>query len=240
MWTVLGIGLLVVVAVILFTPRLRTAFMAQWNKIGRAAESKDPVAQMQLKADQAKVQLRKWKDALVKCQGLISTMESQEVTDEKDENRLTSLIKRAMSEGKGDTDPVLLGYAKQLKSLRSRRAENKQQLANQQQVYSDVLEQIKVQAQNIEALERDAQNLGVRLETSQAQAELADTFSQFDQSGLGDALGGADKYKRIAEKQIAENNAKLKVNRDLGGGTDTLRSYEATADAQDILAEFRK
>jgi phage shock protein A len=218
--------------------RIADYVKSQFNKTGRWAENQDPIAQMQLKADEAKEQFRKAKVALIKCESLKSNLTRLNNDDTKEENRLLARIKQAMHEGKTDDDPVLIELANQLNNIRKRKTDLGQQLSAQTSLYGQLLNSMKMYAQNIETLERDASSLGVRLEVSEAQAEIAEMCDQFNVGAIDTTLGEAAKFREIAERKIAENTAKLHVDQDLGANSSAKR-WEAETDAKNLLSEIR-
>lgn len=242
MTTAIVIGSLILIG-LLIVNRRAVGQMLGWGKaqvghVGRAFENADPVGQMQQKADDAKEELKKAKTALITCEGIKVGLERQLEADNKDVARLTARINQAMAEGKTDDDPVLIEYAKQLKAASTRLEENKAQLEMHVGVYQNTLNSVKKAGEKIQALETRATQLGARLKTSEAQAMLADLLDKFEPGAINSTLGEASKFEEIAQRKIDENNARLKVNQDLGTGSE-VEEYEDNADAKNILADLR-
>lgn len=184
-------------------------------------------------------QVHKAKGGLVKVQGSIAGLERQVKGGAAEEGRLSARIQKAIDEGKSNDDPVLKQLATTLKRTREDLKNNREQLEVQHGIYNDLLAQISAAQRRAESLEQEATSLGAQLETSKLTAELADFANTFDAKGVQGSLDGVGKYRDMVRKQIDQNNAKLKVNRDLGGAGSEVKAWEEESDASDVLAEFR-
>jgi phage shock protein A len=221
---------------------LQTQFQivkANLGEAARNAEANNALKLMKQGIEECTEQVKKSKTGLVKVQSSITGLERQVKTGTSEEARLTARIKQGIAEGKTDTDPVMVQLATSLKRVREDLKSNKEQLETQHGVYNDLLAQIQNAQRRAETLEREAESLGAQLETSKLTAELADFANTFDAKGVSSRLDGVAKYRDLVRKQIDQNNAKLKVNKDLGATGQEVQTFEDHQDAKDILAELR-
>lgn len=240
-----GLVLLALVGVVVYVINKRY-LQVHWQvakaNLGAAAsevEAANAVNLMKQGIVECTEQVHKAKGGLVKVQGSIAGLERQVKSGAAEEGRLSARISKAIEEGKSNDDPVLKQLATTLKRTREDLKSNREQLETQHGIYNDLLAQISAAQRRAESLEQEATSLGAQLETSKLTAELADFASTFDAKGVQGSLDGVGKYRDMVRKQIDQNNAKLKVNRDLGGSGSEVKAWEEDADANDVLAEFR-
>jgi len=213
---------------------------ANLGEASRDLEARNAIKLMRQGIEECTDQVGKAKTGLVKVQSSISGLERQVKAGASEEARLLDRIKRGIADGKKDDDQVMVQLAMTLKRTREDLKTNKQQLEDQHGVYNDLLGQIQNAQRRAETLEREAESLGAQLETSKLTAELADFANTFDAKGINSSLEGVGKYRDLVRKSIDANNAKLKVNRDLGKGTTSeVTKWEDSQDAKDLLAEIR-
>lgn len=213
---------------------------SQAGKLGRAAEQADPIAQMREAADEAKDQVVAARDALIKSKALKDSLARQVNTNKAEVARAKAKLDQYKQEGRKKDDPEVVKAAEKLAKAMSSLATNEKQLEIQMKLYKTTLASAKSATDKISELNRDADNLEVRLETSNAQAELAESLSSFNPSGVSSVVSKASRYAEIAEQKIAANNAKLEVNADLGLATDSDEDLEVSLAASAILDDFEK
>ncbi len=221
---------------------LSVRFKTARANLGQAAsehEAANAVNLMKQGIQDCTDQVHKAKSGLVKVQGSIGGLERQVKTGTVEEARLTSRIQAAINEGKSNDDPILKQLGVSLKRVREDLKNNREQLEAQHGIYNDLLSQISAAQRRAEALEQEANSLGAQLETSKLTAELADFANNFDAKGIASGLDGVAKYREMVRRGIDENNAKMKVNRDLNGNTADLQTWEDEQDATDVLNELR-
>lgn len=221
---------------------LSSRFKVAKAKLGQSAsdyEAENAVALMKQGIVECTEQVTKAKSGLVKVQASIAGLERRANYGSMEEARLSARIRTAIDEGKGNDDPVLKQLAASLKSIRDDLKADKVQLESQHAIYSELLGQIGNAQRRAEQMEREAESIGAQLETSKLTAELSEFASEFDAKGVNASLDGVAKYRELAKRQIDANNAKMKVNRDLGGGDDEVKSWEQSQDATGVLDEFR-
>lgn len=245
LWGYIGLAALVVFVLFIINKRAVTEFFglarAQVGKGGRYIGQLDPVARMQQVADDAKDQIKGYKQTLTKCEALKVSLQSQVEEDTKNKSRLLARINRLMEEGKLDTDPTLQNLAKQLADTEKRLTTNKKQLDDNTELYNSALKNVQAAVAKIATAEQEAKSLDARLKVSESQRELNDMFqTSFDPTSINASLGEFDKFKKIAEDKINANNASLKVTKDLGGTSFQAEEDESNEDAKDLLASIRK
>ena len=211
----------------------------QAGNVGRFAEATDPVNQMRESAEEAKEQISTARNALIKNKALKESLERQVEKNKRDIATLESRIKHDLEHGKPKTDAAIITKAEQLAVARHDFNLNTQQLQTQIEVYNNTLTSAKKAASKIGELENRADRLQVRIDTSAAQADLAEMLSQYNPSGISNAIGKASKFEEIAERQISENQARLQVNADLGlTDFNNEEDINVSAEASNILDEL--
>jgi phage shock protein A len=221
---------------------LKVNFKVVKANLGKAAsdvEAANAVNLMKQGIQECVEQVSKAKAGLVKVQGSIAGLERQVNSQSVEENRLSARISTAITGGKTNDDPVLKQLALSIKRIREDLKTNREQLEVQHGIYNDLLAQVGAAQKRAETLQQEAESMGAQLETSKLTAELSDLANSFSTQGLNNSLEGVQKYRDLVRQQIDSNNAKMKVNRDLGGSGSEVQAWEAEQDASDVLAEFR-
>lgn len=209
--------------------------------LGQAAsgiEAANAVNLMKQSIQDCTEQIQNAKSGLIKALASIKGLERQVTSGSSEEARLVARIQSAIASGKTDEDAVLRQTAASLKRVRDDLKVNRDQLQAQHGIYNDLLSQIQSAQRRAETLEREANSLGAQLETSKLTAELADFANTFDAKNVTASLDGVSKYSELIRRQIDENTAKMKVNKDLGGTTSN--QFNQDEDVSEILADFRK
>ena len=210
---------------------------SQAGNLGRAAERADPVGQMRQAADDAKAQVSIARDALVKSKALKESLERQVAADKNEIARAKSKLAKYKEDGRSKDERDVISTAEKMAKAMKSLETNEKQLELQTKLYNETLESAKKAASKIAGLEQHANNLESRLETSAAQAQLAETINSYNSSNVNSALNKASKYAELAEQRIAENGAKLQVDTDLGLNTDD-DDAEVSLTAASILDDF--
>lgn len=242
------LGTIIITAIIvgtLFALLNKRAFgkVFHWGKtqagnVGRAAEQHDPVNQMREAAEEAREQIHTARDALVKNKSLKESLDRQVAKNKRDVSLTEGKLRKYKEEGRTKDDPDVITMAEKLAQARSELATNEKQLVIQTQLYNNTLTSAKKAAGKIGKLEQRANNLEVRLDTSAAQAELAEMLNSYSPSSVNGAVNKATRFEEIAEQQIAANQAKLQVNADLGLTVEDDDEAEISLEASSILDEF--
>lgn len=212
---------------------------SQAGKIGRAAEQLDPINQMREAAEEAKDQVTVAREALIKNKALKDSLERQVARNKVEIARAENKLKKYKEENRTKTDPEVIKAAEQLAQARNDLAVNEKQLEIQATLYSNTMESARKAVVRITSIEQRAANLEARLDTSKAQAELAEMLNAYNPASVNGAVGKAEKFADFAESQIAQNQAKLQVNNDLGiTVADDEDSIAVSTAASSILDEF--
>jgi phage shock protein A len=237
----IGLGVLALAAFLLFGTQggrnMLSALRAQWGKAGRAAKGADPLANYQQTVDDAAEQVKNAKTGMTRAVALINSVERQVVSGKKEKARLEARIQIALDEGNQDKAQH---YALQLGDCEKNLKENEGQLTQHKEAYQGFVNDVKRQQTRVEDAQRQATNLGVRLEMSKANREFHEFQAGFTTSN--GALSKLDKEREAVEQQIDTNNAYQQVEKDVGGN-----KYDETDDevdrklaAAEVLKRFQK
>jgi len=224
MWTffeVVGIAALsvaVVVGVLLLinrraVQRFFAAGSAQLGQAGRWAANKDPIAMYKEKIDDATDHIRTAKEGLVRVRGLIIGVQRQVDDGEREAARLDARVKAALSSG---DENRAAEYVRQLQETRKQLEENRRQLGIHEETYNGFLKQVQLSQTKVMQSKQEAEKLGVELQISKAEAELADIAENFQINTS--ALDGLGEVKGEIHRQIDANRARGQVARDLSTG----------------------
>jgi len=216
-WTILGIAAVVVVVLLLVNRRAVMRFFdagsAQLGKAGRWAASQDPVAMYREKIDDATDHIRTAKVGLVRVRGLIMGVQRQVDDGDKEAARLDARVKGALQSG----DESRAGeYVRQLQETKKQLEENRRQLGIHQDTYQGFLKQVQAAQTKVIQAKQDAEKIGVELQISKAEAEIADIAENFQVNTS--ALEGLGEIKGEIHRQIDANRARGLVASDLSAG----------------------
>jgi phage shock protein A len=220
--------------------RFFEAGSAQVGKAGRWATSQDPVAMYKEKIDDATDQIRTAKQGLVRVRGLIIGVQRQVDDGEKDTARLDVRVKGALTSG---DENRAADYVRQLQESKKQLEENRRQLAIHQETYQGFLKQVQAAQNKVVQAKDEAEKIGVELQISKAEAELADIAENFQVNTS--ALDGLGAIKGEIHRQIDANRARGQVARDLSAGAvkemeeeDRLKNEEAKVLLDQYKAEM--
>jgi phage shock protein A len=241
---ILLIVVVVGIALVLLNRRAVARFLdagsAQLGKAGRWAIHKDPVAMYKEKIDDATDHLRTAREGLVRVRGLITGVQRQVDDGDKETARLDVRIKGALSSG---DENRAAEYVRQLQEAKKQLEENRRQLAVHLETYQGFLKQVQAAQAKIVQAKDEADKLGVQLEISKAEAELADIAQNFQVNTS--ALEGLGEIKGEIHKQIDANRARGMVARDLAAGAaleveeeERLKNEEAKVLLEQYKAEM--
>lgn len=216
---------------------LRSAFGAG----AKVVDSKNLVNNMHQSVEDAKADISRHTASLNKSQGQITslTRESNEASSEV--ARLTAQVQTRAAEVGGNTDDaVLLDLAQQLSKAQERATEATTELSAQTGLHNQVLEQVKDAVLRADALEKEADRMGVKLDLSASRAELATVGITFAKSGAHSSLNAAEDYKKQIQAQIDTNNGAVEVAKQLNPGTKSTATaaWVAQQDAKATLAKL--
>jgi phage shock protein A len=232
---------IVVVVLLLVNPRAVTRFFdagsAQLGKAGRWAASQDPVAMYKEKIDDATDHIRTAKQGLVQVRGLIMGVQRQVDDGDKEAARLDARVKVALS---GGDESRAAEYVRQLQETTKQLEENRRQLAVHQETYQGFLRQVQAAQAKVVQAKQDAEKIGVELQISKAEAELADIAENFQVNTS--ALDGLGAVKNEIHRQIDANRARGQVARDLSANAAAEVDEEERVkneDAKVLLEQYK-
>jgi phage shock protein A len=232
-WTWIGI-----VAVALFAIYLlnRTAFRrvsdaagAQIGKGAKAIWSMDPLAVKNAEIDRKADEIAEATHGLEGSRALISSVERQVTTGERESKRLQSLAEQFAKE---NNDDKALEKLTELERVESELANNKKQLETHRSTYNNFLTKIQNANKRISELRKEAREQGVRLSMAKAEANLAKLAPAVGKANLN--FDNLEEINQEIEAQIDKNRAKGQVVHDLS--KEGLEEIEAENRAQNAAA----
>ena len=211
---------------------------AQVGKLGLAAEKADPMAVINQAVEDGieKIQTAKKGLEAAKMQVLQSQRRTNDLTTEKArlENRIETLIR----EGQEDRATE---YALQLADAEKKLTDEVQHLQAYTANYDTFARQVQMGQKKVEEARHQAKDLGVELQQSKSEAEMAAFVEScnFSSSGLDAGLSHA---QQLVQDQIDQNRAKGIVAQDMNKEAMAQiadEELERKAKAADILARFK-
>lgn len=243
MLTYLAIGVGIVVLLAIVNRRaVSTMFFNLRSTLGagaRSLDSKNAVSNMKQAVEDAKGEIRGYTTKLNKSQGILNSLTRDQKESASEEARLTSRVHERAAQCGGDSnDPVLLDLAAKLGKAKTRSAELTAELKKQTDLHNNVLKQVQDAVVQADELQKEADRLGVKLDLSATQAELASVGIDFKSSSAHSSLANASKYAKDIQAKIDENNAAVTVAAQLNpnAGSEATREWERNQDAKAVLA----
>jgi phage shock protein A len=212
MSTFLKIGAAVAVTLVIVYRRSLMGWLGAGTGAGKSAGT-DPLARYQQKIDEAGDTLKQAKTGLDRCRTVINSLGRQVADGERDVARLDTRIKTALSEGNEDRAAE---YVQQLQTARATLEENRRQLDTNREIYNSFLKQVQAAQDRIVQAKRDADSMGTRLQTSQAEADLADITRNLD---VDSHLVGSEADREAALQQVDAATARVQTAQDLSAAT---------------------
>jgi phage shock protein A len=245
MWTYLIVGgvVVLILAVLGGKPlfdRLFNAGRAQAGKLGRAAEAADPLALINQAVDDGVNSIQHAKEGLENCQTLVMSVQRQVDSGEKEKSRLEARIQAAMDSG--DPNHTANDNALALAECEKHLEENKSQLEKHKATYQAFAKQVEMGQKRVVEARHKAADLGVQLEQSKREAEMA-TFAanfNFDPNAIN---SGTARAEELIQQQIDKNRAKGQVAADMSKQASAELAddeLERQAAASKILERFKK
>lgn len=238
---VIGIGL-VILAVLnrRSFKRLFSAASAQAGKVGRAAQEADPLAMYQEAVDDGVENIQRAKKGLEQSKALVRSVERQVNEGKKNQTRLTNRIQAAMDAG--DPNDTCTEYALQLAEVEAGLATNTAQLKQHSESYNNFCKQVEMGQKKVAEARRKSQQLGIQLEQSKREKEMAQFAGEFSPGGF-DEDGSLARAEQLINQKIDGNRAAGDVANDLsrqGLAEAADDELERQAAAADVLARFKK
>jgi phage shock protein A len=197
----------------------------------------DPVAVYQQEVDNSAEEIKEATSGLEQYRGLVSRLQRQVESGQKEVARLDARIKIYLE--KGDEASATTS-AIQLKKAQTDLEENKAQLKQYEGAYENNLKKIRYANQKIADARDKAQKLKADLQLSRAEAETAKLAQKFNCKNV--SLEGAAEVEDEIQRQIDGNRAKAQVISDLSqDGLGEIAEQEAIQkqEAADILASYK-
>jgi len=217
--------------------RIVTAITAQFGSFSRWVWRADPVAVYQAEVDRSADEIREATVGLEQYRGLVSRLQRQVATGEKEVARLEARVRSFLTAG---DESRAAEFAVQLKKAQAELEENRSQLTGYDEAYQNNLKKVKYARQRIESAKEKAHKMQADLRLSKAEAETAKLAEKFNVRT--NTLEGLGEIEEEIQRQIDTNRGKAQVLRDLSAdGLDEIAEAEAIQkqEAQDVLAKMR-
>ena len=211
----LTLVLLAVLLAIVNTPSLiksLRAGSAQANKLARPPEETDPLALLNQAVDDGVASIQNAKKGLENYRVLILSVQRQVENGEKEKTRLEARIQEAIDAG--DPNRAAHEYALMLAEVEQNIATNREQLLRHKETYENFAKQVEVGQSRVVAARQKAALLGLELEQSKREKEMA-RFAQefsFNPEGLDTDLS---RVEELIYQKIDANRAVGHVVEDL-------------------------
>jgi phage shock protein A len=194
--------LLLIILLVLTIPSLlktSSAELAQLHKSGRRVEEADPLALLNQAVDDGVASIQNAKIGLDNYRVLILSVQRQVESGEKEKTRLEARIREAIETG--DPHHTAGEYAMMLADVEQNIAANREQLERHKETYENFAKQVEAGQSRVLAARQKATLLGLELEQSKREKEMARfarNFS-FDPDGLNSDLARAEEliYQKI-------------------------------------------
>ena len=218
----------------MFLGKLWRSIKAQFNKLGNAFASIDPVAQMQLEYDSAVEQLKEGRVGLEQYRALVERVTRQVENDAKQVNEIKVTIKHYLKAGDRETASR---YALQLERAGKGLDENESQLALHETSYEDNLAKIKRATRRLGEIRNKITKYDAELKMSRAEAEMAQLATSFN----FDVTTDFGQIEAVIQDRIDRNRGKARVASDMSHkGIADIEAEERMEEAlaEQALAEF--
>jgi phage shock protein A len=194
--------LLAVLLAIVNTPsliKMLRAGSAETNQRGRRLEEADPLALLNQAVDEGVASIQNAKKGLDNYRVLILSVQRQVENGEKEKARLEARIQEAIDAG--DPNRTAHEYAMMLAEVEQNIVANREQLQKHKETYENFAKQVEVGQSRVFAARQKAELLGLELEQSKREKEMArfaHDFS-FNPQGLDTDLSRAEEliYQKI-------------------------------------------
>lgn len=242
MYTIIvALMLLAIIALICCIPIVVSASKAgaaQVNKLKRRANEADPIALLNQAVDDGVASIQNAKIGLENYRVLILSVQRQLENGEKEKARLEARIREVLQEG--DPHRTAREYALMLADVEENITTNREQLARHKQTYDNFAKQVEVGQSRVLAARQKATLLGLELEQSKREKEMAQfarDFS-FDPDGLNSDLARAEEliYQKIDANRAVGHVAEDLIKPILAESVD--EEQERKTAAAKILERF--
>ncbi len=204
------------------------AISAQLNKLANLFWEADPIAVMQLEADQAVERLKEGREGLEVYRGLVERVHRQVGTGRKHVAKLEAQIKAYLQAGDRET---AARFALELQKGKSELTANEEQLAMHEQAYQNNLRKIQHANKKLVEVREKIRRYDAELKMSAAEAEIAKLAESFQI----DVTTDFGQIEDVIQRQIDENKGKVRVAADLSA--EGIEEIEAEERMEESLAE---
>ncbi len=233
---------IVALVLVVLAPNVRKN-LALWGrallgKAGGPVAQAGPQAQLDQRFDQALADISRAKTALEAEKELVISCQRRVDQNTAEATRLTSRLQAEIADG--DPHGSSRDHALSLAHVREQLASNTEQLAKHKANYEAYNQKVKAAQQQVSDARQKARELGLDLQESEHEAELAKFAENFSASTDSEPMG--DAISKVQEK-IDLNKAKAAVANDMNQQSlaeAKQKELEQQAKADAILAEFAK
>ena len=204
------------------------AFRAQLNKIANLFWEADPIAVMQLEADQAVERLKEGREGLEIYRGLVERVQRQVNQGQAHLKKLESQIKAYLKAGNRETAAK---FALESEKTKRQLAANQEQLGMHETAYQNNLKKIQHANKKLIEVREKIRRYDAELKMSAAEAEIAKLAESFHLNVTTDF----GQIEEVIQRQIDENRGKARVATDLSG--EGIADIEAEEQMEEAMAE---
>ncbi len=194
----------------MFLGKLWRSIKAQFNKLGNAFASVDPIAQMQLEYDSAVEQLKDGRVGLEQYRALVERVTRQVENDTRQVAEVKVTIKHYLKAGDRESASR---YALQLGRAGKELVENEAQLALHETSYENNLAKIKRATRRLGEIRNKIAKYDAELKMSRAEAEMAQLATSLN----FDVTTDFGQIEQVIQDKIGLHRAKVRVATDLSG-----------------------
>ena len=171
--------LAILLAIVNIPALIRTggAGSAQTGRIGRRLEEADPLALLNQAVDDGVASIQNAKKGLENYRTLILSVQRQVENGEKEKARLEARIREALDAG--DPKHTAHEFAMMLADVEQNIVANREQLQRHKETYENFAKQVEVGQSHVLAARKKAELLGLELEQSKREKEMARFAHEF-------------------------------------------------------------
>jgi len=181
---------------------------AQLNKLANLFWESDPIAVMQLEADQAVERLKEGREGLEIYRGMVERVLRQVNAGKSHVQKLEAQVKAYLKAGDRET---AARFALELQKAKNELERNEEQLAMHEQAYQNNLTKIQHANKKLMEVRDKIRRYDAELKMSAAEAEIAKLAESFDINITTDF----GQIEQVIQRQIDENKGKVRVASDL-------------------------
>ncbi len=208
--------------------KIAKAIRAQFNKIANLFWEADPIAVMQLEADQAVERLKEGREGLEVYRGLVERVQRQVNAGQAHIKKLEAQIKGYLKAGDRETAAK---FALELEKTKRELEANNEQLQMHEAAYQNNLKKIQHANKKLVEVREKIRRYDAELKMSAAEAEIAKLAETFQVNVTTDF----GQIEEVIQRQIDENRGKVRVAADLS--SEGVAQIEAEERMEQAMAE---